>query len=957
MYRQEEKYGPRLAVVLCHVSSEDDARPAAALRSQTRASCGWQSGKHCSYPQELGFRFEGAVSLDSLRLLAHESKIPSCVEVLVAQSTQQEMAAGVCGPYEAAVFSRVGHIRFSTNVVHDYCARELKTVGVRRQCTYLKLVSRRPHSNGYNLFHQIGFVAMTAHGVLLRSLDYPPTGNVPHVVVGEISKIPLDEMMPLTAAEANAADPDTVRGTASEIENLSRWKARAVAEEDYDLAAKLKAQMDQLQDAGPHIARLEADKQRAVGDEDYARAKQLKRQIDALVSRDSLASISLRSAQPAAAAAAVPRDGNRSTGNNSGSVGSSASAATAPTFSTAAAAGGGRNLGPAQVLPAASGSEPSAMRSKLPGLSGFPAVLDGHDEVTVGGKGFYDLDDASDPFGLPGVNRSSLDVAAEVSLAGDGAPWERQLNTAIAGFVTDKSTPLVLSGDAAQDAKPLDGALGVYCGACLLARRGQLREAAIRGVVSKTGLRAVASHSSGGVEALMNYLASRGRGVSDPIPGVVFASCNALQKIAEGRLDNGGGVVPAAGQLASQFGKIAPELVGRLGDANARVRENVEATIAAISQSSIGPDSLVALLVVDPDKESKKPASYRAHLGRINLLSSFVDVYGAGGSHTLDTRQLMTQVVQPSLQHASSEVRDAASRLFAKLIARDPATARPYLADLKPAQQAAVEELVLLSLDAAASDEADGTARVPRVPRRLLGGPQTPLSAAAQHRSSEGEGGSDARRRRQQQDQDQAKQRATPEMDVETRSVHRADAFAARNNAVAPPSSSGSSRTTSGRTSPSRANLSAATGGGGTSPMDAEYRDSHTCQFCVEFNKNFTEKNLDIHYVRACPMLCPCPLCDQVTEICTLQQHLVSECEGMRLVRECPRCREAVRSEDFKRHVAAQNCIEAVAAYSVCPLCHDRFMAGMDGWRMHLAASPGCPNNPRKHDGTGPVLQ
>ncbi len=124
-----------------------------------------------------------------------------------------------------------------------------------------------------------------------------------------------------------------------------------------------------------------------------------------------------------------------------------------------------------------------------------------------------------------------------------------------------------------------------------------------------------------------------------------------------------------------------------------------------------------------------------------------------------------------------------------------------------------------------------------------------------------------------------------------------------------------------------------------------------SCQFCGRSDKRFTEQTLDKHYVKTCPMLCPCPLCGQVVEISSLQLHFVSECERKSLVRQCPMCKEAVRSDDLDAHVAAKKCIVATKTHNVCPLCHARFEAGSKGWDKHLLNAPGCKNNPRKYDG------
>lgn len=870
---------------LCYVSSEDDVGPALALRTVRRTSRGWQSAKYCTYPQELGFRFEGLVKVSMVRLLAHECKISSSIEVSVATPTSEELQRGTCSTYEEAKFRRLGHARFHTNAEKDFRSRELKSIGIGQECTYLKLHFRRPHKDDANPFGQVGVVALMAHGVQLHAMSYPPTGNIDAFIVSESIETRLEEMAPLTEEESDVVNYDAVQVVANRIAILTREKKRAVTDADYDRAAKLKAQINALEGAQEQLARLEEEKRRAVKVEDYEQAKQLKLRIEALLNVDSLWGVA-----PTTVSSAVSKQQQHQQQQPQQQGGQSGTASSTRLQQQKDGMRAAPETGP--------------VRSIVVNRSGS------HDDAVVSGKGFYDVDSVTDPFGPSGNASSGSPILApgerEVPLSGNGAPWELQLNTAIASFIADKSVPASLVGDAVPESKAFEKELGVYCTACLFARRGQLREAAIRGIVSDAGYSALSSHTTVAIEALMAYLSTEGRGVGDPISGVVFASCDALVKLLAGKLSSDH--VPSAIELSSHVAALSPELVSRIGDANARVREGVEGVIFAVCRSPIGPDRLVSLLLVDPDAAAKKAVSYRTHLARLNLLSAFVDMFGVrGGStpasaHALDTRHLLDQAILPCMQNASSEVREAAAALFAKLLLRDAVAAKPALARLKSAQQAVVEEQLALMTAAE-----EGKALPPNTQS------SQPSKAAVRG------GGAQARVGAQ-----------------DTRGSELYDA-----------SGDGTDE------GPSKTPLPPLELSGASS---RELRTLLTCQFCGEYNKHFTEINLDIHYVRSCPMLCPCPLCDQVTEICTLQRHLVSECEGMHLVRECPRCHEAIRAQEFKQHWSLQSCIEAVAAYSVCPLCHDRFRAGMDGWRQHLATAPGCPNNPRKYDGSGPVM-
>ncbi|KAG5506999.1 hypothetical protein JKF63_05745 [Porcisia hertigi] len=873
MFHSEVKYGPRLHVYLCHVSSQDDVHPADALRVQDRHSCGWVSWRNAPYPQELGFRFDGIVSVNTLRILVNESKISSCMIVYVAEPTPQEEQDGVCGPYSKADFKHIGHVRFSDNAASEYQARELKTVGLYRRCTYLKLVLRDPHVNSYNISKQIGIVALAVHGKLIKKLqDWISTPLAIHV--GERVTVPLDEMMPPPPTECNQSVLTKVASiNAARLLELAAKKQKAVEEEDFDTAESLKQQILAIENSDREIARLEVEKRQAVMMENYKLAKELKLRIEML---------------------------RETTENNT----SHAQTKTPSTMGNRATV----SLPPQDLFPAVSVAGGAAVQNydNDNGTASPPpphGSSNAHDEVVVGGKGYYDLSDFTGGMIVKEPSNENGTGGDEVPLAGDGAAWEVSLNAAIKRELTGLAGPSALTGDAAAVAKPYTKDLGVYCVACLFSRKGQQREAALRGAVSNEGSQALSSHSSAAWTQLILYLSVKGYGIGDPVAGAAVAACTALTKIVQG------GLPGTLAHHVESVTRVLPELTARLGESNMRVQENVERTVLALAHSPFGHQRIVEVLLVDPDKQNKKPASIRAHVSRINILSTFVDDFGlmCKTSDGLDTHGLCTMVLLPSLQHSNVDVREAAVDLLAKLLFLDPDSTSGYVENIKPAQQALVEEhlqqykqsqFVSPSISRKVSDiqteksyaqrNGMGSAVLEKAPPQ---GPSVPYVAGAST--------------------------AAPEV-------------------LQPCVSS----------EPPLQRSPASVG-------EVEYRWLRTCQFCGEYNSSFNEHNLDLHYVSACPMLCPCPLCDQVTEICQLQQHLVTECEKRRLVRECPLCQEAVRATEYDKHVSARRCIKAVPTHSVCPLCHARFKSGMDEWRHHLASSPGCPNNPRCYDGSG----
>eukprot|EP00928_Gymnodinium_smaydae_P000358 TRINITY_DN10139_c0_g4_i1.p1 TRINITY_DN10139_c0_g4~~TRINITY_DN10139_c0_g4_i1.p1 ORF type:complete len:1641 (-),score=443.97 TRINITY_DN10139_c0_g4_i1:4-4422(-) len=86
----------------------------------------------------------------------------------------------------------------------------------------------------------------------------------------------------------NAAAAAAAAALAREVEDLSEQKRKAVEDEDYDLAAKLKGRLDELQRSGgaraamerelrTELERIRAEKRKAVEDEAFGRASELRR--------------------------------------------------------------------------------------------------------------------------------------------------------------------------------------------------------------------------------------------------------------------------------------------------------------------------------------------------------------------------------------------------------------------------------------------------------------------------------------------------------------------------------------------------------------------------------------------------------------------------------------------------------------------------------------------------------
>uniref|UniRef100_A0A672V5F9 Centrosomal protein of 104 kDa n=1 Tax=Strigops habroptila TaxID=2489341 RepID=A0A672V5F9_STRHB len=119
------------------------------------------------------------------------------------------------------------------------------------------------------------------------------------------------------------------------------------------------------------------------------------------------------------------------------------------------------------------------------------------------------------------------------------------------------------------------------------------------------------------------------------------------------------------------------------------------------------------------------------------------------------------------------------------------------------------------------------------------------------------------------------------------------------------------------------------------------------CIFCGERDESFTEEGLDLHYWKHCRMLTRCEHCKQVVEIASLTEHLLTDCDKKDSFGKCQRCGEALPKDELPKHIKSKTCNSAKPEHVAnhCPLCHDNFPPGEEGWKSHLM---GCKMNQRR---------
>ena len=163
------------AVISC--TGEDPEFPAAELNIHSPTTKGWLSPRFCEFPQEVILSFKGnKVRVQQVQFLSHQSKI----------ATKLELYVGKADSLPECSFKRLGYMSLDNNERSGHRARELKSVYVDSQCTFLKVRLHKCYINKYNLYNQVGLIAINVLGEADHALGLDgPTTRLPKALGGQ----------------------------------------------------------------------------------------------------------------------------------------------------------------------------------------------------------------------------------------------------------------------------------------------------------------------------------------------------------------------------------------------------------------------------------------------------------------------------------------------------------------------------------------------------------------------------------------------------------------------------------------------------------------------------------------------------------------------------------------------------------------------------------------------------
>jgi len=139
------------------------------------------------------------------------------------------------------------------------------------------MVFNKCHVNKYNLYNQVGVIALNCMGEMYNSHAQGSPGSTQKMPANLYEQPTGQQQIPSLEEELNID-----KSTMETLKALYQAKERAVAMENFDEAIRLKDTIERLKTVSGHIAQFEERKRIAIQNEDYESAKMIKMEIEKL---------------------------------------------------------------------------------------------------------------------------------------------------------------------------------------------------------------------------------------------------------------------------------------------------------------------------------------------------------------------------------------------------------------------------------------------------------------------------------------------------------------------------------------------------------------------------------------------------------------------------------------------------------------------------------------------------
>jgi centrosomal protein CEP104 len=312
---------------------------------------------------------------------------------------------------------------------------------------------------------------------------------------------------------------------------------------------------------------------------------------------------------------------------------------------------------------AAEGGTPSRFRQTDPSAQGG-----NNDEVPAGatGRGQYPPEDEGGDGGDGGQPSPGG--------GGGGAPEAPE------GYSSDLPPPEPIAGNLEKDAGPVIEAFGEYTAMCMYSKNWMHREAALQKMEQQVTAGEVNDNAR---EVFRTLCQSLSRLFKDKVANVFSSSCKLLTAAVRSM-----GATLGPREIASGVSQLVPQLLEKLGDAHARVRDAARDAIMELAAAEL---SLVAAPLVKPVRSQ---SAWRIVLGRLGIMLELIPQHGLAkaGDHGL-TLEAVMEFAAKAFESPNGDVRSTAVKVTLECCAIAGRAVEKFLPkNLKPAIREIIDE-------------------------------------------------------------------------------------------------------------------------------------------------------------------------------------------------------------------------------------------------------------------------
>lgn len=953
-------------------SDEDPSFPASELNSHGPTVHGWRSSPGNNIcPHDIVLRFHKPAKICRIQILAHQYLIPEKAELWLHYSPK-----GIPSTPSSQCFDFLGFISLSDNSGTNFKSRELQSVTVNpRKGTHLKLRLSQPHRNDFNTEGQIALIAVN---VLGEDLD-TSSANIDDATVGggEVQLTENGEPALASICDDLLFSMYVEESIAEIIREIEEKKAKAVNDERFEYARKLKLCMTSLKVAGERLGRYSLAKRQAVQQEDFTTAKLRKEQIE-MYRRAVLKQLLVDQL--------LERNGIVADNDQASEVYSSKpTLPTAPSLQEVATALAEAHF-TATMSPKSAQEDKSSTDGGSSGTGGVGAQSTASDTHSTHSTGSHRKSHDDIP------NSPKLNIGRSPSRGSPMSSHQGSLRR------RNKSAPRNSYEDYEERAIPTlrhshtNEFLRECQGSALLdadPNRGrsrlndrERRQAALPILVFGNELveqfySRQFQDREDGLMRLRNFLKGQEtegecvagankvarsaalllhRAVRDAVYSVFSQAAETVRvlflEFVPSRVSQS--------EVARCVDRLLPELLAKSGDPSARIHTLAQHTILSIAACpEVSEQHLVAPALSRAVSSGTHP---RLALSRMQMLEQLVLSQGIStDKHSGLTCRALSECGCSGIHHPAEPVRKVAERILLLVYKVNPRLVRKQL----PPDDDITRRNLLYRQLFTEFDKLDMERKKEMLEaNKHFSGPSSdPISPPSnrsndKHHNARGCGGSgehsyDSRVGfgfgTKSPDSQSSPMRRSETRILKSKSGQSISQNAVSNNGHVAGSACNGKQEYNEKVKQSMISSNSRKSSNSNSNSESlEEPDVIRCPFC-DWSCQGEQTHLDRHYWKSCPFLTKCPQCSQVLEVAALNYHLTKECEARNSYITCDRCTESVHKQLYELHQMEDYCRELKTGAARCPLCHDDVHLPLDGgWKLHLLSSSGCPGNARR---------